>query len=156
MKNILVTVFVALCASFIATGQQIKDKSTETVTKEVMQDGKKVFEYKVITEEIKNLQFKKEDANDTNQELDLDGSPTKIIKTVWIDKDVDGVYDKKITLTYNSEYDADMEFETIADGIVFTNHQGQTQMITDLGFYVMNASQDDEVYINVDTTSVTY
>ena len=156
MRFTIITAVVALFSMTIATGQQIKDSSTETVTKEVMQEGKKIFEYKVVTEEVKSLRFKSEDSNETNQELDLDDSPVKIIKTIWIDKNVDGTYDKKVTLTYNSEYDTDIEFETTADGISFTNDQGQTELITELGFYVMNADQTDEVYINVDTTSVTY
>ena len=84
MRFTIITAVVALFSMTIATGQQIKDSSTETVTKEVMQEGKKIFEYKVVTEEVKNLRFKSEDSNETNQELDLADSPVKIIKTIWI------------------------------------------------------------------------
>jgi hypothetical protein len=157
MKNLWITVLLIVGATAMMTAQEeIKNSNKETRTKTVMQDGKKLFETKTVIEEIQQLEFKDEDADSYEKDLDLDGSNVKVIKTVWIDNDLDNTYDKKISLTYNKAYDDEVKFDTTADGILFTNANGQTMLVKDSGFYVMNPSTDREIYISVGSTSVTY
>ena len=116
MKYIVVTAFVALFSTSIATAQEkVENTSTETTTKKVMQEGKKLFETKVVKEEIQQLKFEAGDADSYEKDIDLDGSPIKVIKTVWIDNDMDNQYDKVIRLTYNKAYDENVIFDTITD-----------------------------------------
>lgn len=157
MKYIVVTAFVALFSTSIATAQgKVENTSTETTTKKVMQEGKKLFETKVVKEEIQQLKFEAGDADSYEKDIDLDGSPIKVIKTVWIDNDMDNQYDKVIRLTYNKAYDENVIFDTTADGLVFTDKMGRTMMVKDVGFYVLNPSQKGEIYITVDTSTATY
>jgi len=157
MNYIMQTAFVALLGTCIVTAQEkVENSSTETKTKKVMQDGKKLFETKVVKEEIQELKFQEEDADDYNKDIDLEASTIKVIKTVWIDNDLDNRYDKKIRLTYNKAYDDDIKFDTVIDGIVFTDAQGRTTMVQDVGFYVLNPGLENEVYISVDESTTTY
>jgi hypothetical protein len=78
------------------------------------------------------------------------------VKTVWIDNDMDNRYDKMIRLSYDKKFGEDVTFDTIADGLVFTDDQGRTMMVRDYGFYVMNSGEDNEVIITVDRSIETY
>jgi hypothetical protein len=122
----------------------------------VIQGGEKLFKSQVVIDQIQLLKFEESDSNSYEKDIDLDSSPIKVVKTVYIDNDMDNRYDKMIRLSYDKKFGKDVTFDTIADGLVFQDDQGRAVMVRDYGFYIMNPGQDNEVIIIVDHSSETY
>lgn len=153
----LMTVIALFLGGMIATAQEhLKTKTKETTVKEVMQGDSQLFKSKVVREKTQILRFKESSEGDYEKDLDLDGSPVKVVKTVWIDNDMDNRYDKMVRLSYANKYDEQVTFETTADGLVFKDSMGRMMMIKDYGYYVLNSGQDDEIFITVDSTNEPY
>ena len=157
MKYLLTfAVSVFLFNTNVKAQEKLENKTKETKITEVTQGDKKVFESKVVREEIQQLKFKESSEGSYEKDLDLDGSPIKVVKTIWIDNNMDMRYDKMIRLSYDKKFDEQVTFDTTANGLMFKDDKGRSLLVTDYGFYVMNSGQDDEIMITVDRSSETY
>ena len=157
MKYLLsVAVSVFLLSNSIQAQDKLENKTKETKVTEITQGDKKIFESKVVREEIQKLKFTESSEGSYEKDLDLNGSPFKVIKTVWIDNDMDNRYDKMIRLSYDKKFDEQVTFDTTANGLVFKDDKGRSMLIRDYGYYVMNSGQDDEILITVDPSNEAY
>ncbi|BAO55110.1 hypothetical protein [Nonlabens marinus] len=153
---ITAAVSVFLFSTPLQAQDKLENKTKETKVTEITQGGEKIFESKVVREEIQKLKFTESSEGSYEKDLDLDGSPFKVIKTVWIDNDMDNRYDKMIRLSYDKKFDEQVTFEPTADGLLFKDDEGHSMLVTDYGYYVMNSGQDDEILITVDPSNETY
>lgn len=124
MKN-LKSLFLAITFSVPFTIFAQETKMNNELTKETMVKTYEVekgnttipYEVKIKNKTTQPIKLDKEDKNELNQSRIVDTNKM-ITKSIWIDSDIDDMYDNYIELSYVKEADKDFMIESNTDGFV--------------------------------------
>jgi len=115
MKHIIKIALITILSTGFLNAQAIVNEVKTTKIKTFKNENGQLIKAKIVNHELQPLVLKASERNDINQ--DLAYSPSYVKKYIFIDKDEDAAYDKKIKLTYAKDLYSKTHYITPVEGL---------------------------------------